>query len=70
MKQFDKDIRVAVNPSDPISLCAALSQYQKLLLNDDAFQKGITRQFNIEFEHIYGHRLLVSDAGGKKELLS
>lgn len=70
MKQFDKDIRIAVNPSDPISLCAALSQYQKLLLNDDAFQKGITRQFNVEFEHTDGRRLQVSDIGAKKELLS
>ncbi|MFG1489835.1 hypothetical protein ABMA58_11350, partial [Oceanospirillum sp. HFRX-1_2] len=70
MKQFDKDIRVAVNPSDAISLSAALNQYQTLLQSEDAFQKGITRQFNIEFEHIDGRRLQVSDAGAKKELLS
>lgn len=70
MKQFDKDIRVAVNPTDPISLRAALNRYQNLLQSEDAFQKGITRQFNIEFKHSDGRRLQVSDAGAQKELLS
>ncbi|MGF1725595.1 hypothetical protein [Photobacterium nomapromontoriensis] len=69
MSQFDKSIKIPVNPDNPDSLACALERYTRLLQTGQAFKPAMGLQFDVEFIHSSNRRLQLADSGDKRALL-